>query len=85
MYIYNDTKLKKNFLNNFKSIQSVRTSSFGVFSRLFFEVLTFQSSFFHANRLIPESYSECVLWKMAFEESIADALGDNTVNLYTNT
>ncbi|XP_078325603.1 arf-GAP with Rho-GAP domain, ANK repeat and PH domain-containing protein 2-like isoform X9 [Crassostrea virginica] len=28
--------------------------------------------------LIPESYSECVLWKMAFEESIADALGDNT-------
>lgn len=29
--------------------------------------------------LIPESYSECVLWKMAFEESIADALGDNTI------
>ncbi|XP_056013170.1 arf-GAP with Rho-GAP domain, ANK repeat and PH domain-containing protein 1-like isoform X4 [Ostrea edulis] len=29
--------------------------------------------------LIPESYSECVLWKMAFEEAIADGLGDNTI------
>ncbi|XP_062580578.1 arf-GAP with Rho-GAP domain, ANK repeat and PH domain-containing protein 1-like isoform X2 [Saccostrea cucullata] len=29
--------------------------------------------------LMPESYSECVLWKMAFEEAIADGLGDNTI------
>lgn len=44
---------------------------------LFF--IKFSINFFFFNRLLFTEKQDCVYWKMAMEDAIADGLGDNTV------